>query len=394
MRRYTAADEERIRTETCARNWMDSGLLEPRQHAAIEADLHTDLKRTNLSLRVVLFIFGSIVLLAALGLVFRFSSSFRDVRSIGWPMVTVGVSGFLLADVLVSRFRLYRFGVEEAFASWSAVLIGFGVGSLVSAGGSRGEFPILVGLLVAAIVSLAIYARFGYRYAALGGVACAACAPFFLAQSQVTERLVSASVLLAAFAAARSLERPLGEDFPGDDYHAIQSVAWLGFYLVLNLGLSRDVAPFFGSGRAEVPSSVYWGTYVAVWVVPAAGLYLGLVHKHRGLIVTSLLMAVLTLITNKTYLGWERHTWDPILLGLLLVGASMAIRRWLSHGPGGQRHGFAAESLLASDRRSLAALGTVAGMVQPIGGRETTSTSTFDPGRGGRSGGGGGGADF
>ena len=107
-------------------------------------------------------------------------------------------------------------------------------------------------------------------------------------------------------------------------------------------------------------------------------------------------MAVLTLVTNKTYLGWERHTWDPILLGVLLVGASVAIRRWLSRGPGGQRFGFIAESLLASDKRSLGALGAVAGMVQPIGGRETTPTSTptFEPGSGGRSGGGGGGADF
>jgi hypothetical protein len=53
-----------------------------------------------------------------------------------------------------------------------------------------------------------------------------------------------------------------------------------------------------------------------------------------------------------------------------------------------------AESLLASDHRSLAALGAVAGMVQPIGNRETTPTSNFEPGGGGRSGGGGGGADF
>ncbi len=393
MRRYSNEDEERVRTAARAADWADSGLLDPQQHANIAATLSTDLKRTNSSLRVVLFIFGTIVLWAALGLLF---TSIRSSRPLGWPTVMMGVSAFLLADVLVSRFRLYRFGVEEAFASWSVVLIGGGSGYLVSVGGSRGELPMLIGLLIAALVSLVVYARFGYLYAAFAASACAACAPFFLEQSPTIERLLSASVLLAAFFAARAFERPHGDDFPGDDYHAIQAAAWLGLYLVLNLGLSRELLPFAAASRAAVPSSVYWGTYVAVWVLPAAGLYLGLVDKHRGLIVTSLLMAVLTLVTNKTYLGWERRTWDPILLGLLLAGASVAIRRWLSRGPGGQRHGFTAESLLASDRRSLNALDPVAGMVQPIGARETTTTSTpnFEPGGGGRSGGGGGGADF
>jgi hypothetical protein len=375
---------------------MDSGLLNPQQHATIAATLATDLKRTNLSLRIMLFIFGTIVLWAALGLFLVATGLDRNDRAIGWSMVTVGVAGLLLADYLIWQFRLYRFGVEEAFASWSVVLTGGGIGYLLSLGESHGHFSIQVGLLAAAIVSLGVYARFGYLYAALAAVACAACAPFFLDQPQAAERLLSAAALLAAFVAARSLERAHGDDYPGDDYAAVQSVAWLGLYLVLNLGLSRELSPVFDISRADVPSSMYWGTYVVVWVLPAVGLYLGLVDKHRGLIVTSLLMAVLTLVTNKTYLGWERRAWDPILLGLLLVGASVAVRRWLSRGPGGQRHGFIAESLLASDHRALAALGGVAGMVQPIGGRESTSTSTptFEPGRGGRSGGGGGGADF
>ena len=199
---------------------MHSGLLEPPQHAIIAATLSTDLKRTNLSLRVVLFIFGTIVLWAALGLLLVATGLDREDRAIGWSMVMVGVAGFLLADYLIGQSRLYRFGVEEAFASWSVVLIAIGIGYLVSLGGSRGDFPILVALLVAAFASLAVYARFGYLYAALAAVACAACAPFFLEQPQTIERILSASVLLAAFFAARSLEWPNGVDFPGDDYHA------------------------------------------------------------------------------------------------------------------------------------------------------------------------------
>ena len=118
---------------------MASGLLEPAQHAAIDAGLRTDLKRTNSSLRAVLFIFGTIVLWAAFGLFLVASGLNRDSRATGWSMVTGGAAGFLLADVLVSRFRLYRFGVEEAFASWSVVLTGGGIAYLLSVGASRGD---------------------------------------------------------------------------------------------------------------------------------------------------------------------------------------------------------------------------------------------------------------
>ena len=81
MNRYTRENEERVRTAARAGDWMRSGLLEPPQHAIIAATLSTDLKRTNLSLRVVLFIFGTIVLWAALGLFLVATGLDRVARS-------------------------------------------------------------------------------------------------------------------------------------------------------------------------------------------------------------------------------------------------------------------------------------------------------------------------
>jgi hypothetical protein len=40
------------------------------------------------------------------------------------------------------------------------------------------------------------------------------------------------------------------------------------------------------------------------------------------------------------YLGWQRHTWDPMLLGALLIGVALFMRRWVADGPGGIRHGL------------------------------------------------------
>ena len=153
-------------------------------------------------------------------------------------------------------------------------------------------------------------------------------------------RLLSSLSLLAIFLIARKLRQPHGEDFPGDDYGAIESAAWLGVYAVLNLHLSLPPSVWFDRSRPDFPPAFYWATYAAIWLLPAAGLALAVRDKHRWMLWVSLIMAVATLATNKPYLGWERHTWDPILLGVLLVGTAIGVRRWLSRGPDGQRHGW------------------------------------------------------
>jgi hypothetical protein len=66
----------------------------------------------------------------------------------------------------------------------------------------------------------------------------------------------------------------------------------------------------------------------------------GLLRKDRFVIAVGAITAILTLVTNKPYLGWQRHTWDPMLLGALLIGVALFIRRWLAKGPGGIRHDF------------------------------------------------------
>ena len=73
-------------------------------------------------------------------------------------------------------------------------------------------------------------------------------------------------------------------------------------------------------------------------------------RKDRFVIAAGAIAAILTFITNKPYLGWQRHTWDPMLLGTLLTGVALFIRRWLARGPGGIRHGFTAERLSGKDK--------------------------------------------
>jgi uncharacterized membrane protein YgcG len=105
--------------------------------------------------------------------------------------------------------------------------------------------------------------------------------------------------------------------------------------------------------------------------------------------------AVLTLITNKPYLGWQRHTWDPILLGVVLIGVALFLRRWLARGPDGIRHGFTARRLSGKDKGWMSVGATTIGLVSPNAVMPSPQTGRPEVHfGGGESGGGGASSDF
>jgi uncharacterized membrane protein YgcG len=104
---------------------------------------------------------------------------------------------------------------------------------------------------------------------------------------------------------------------------------------------------------------------VLIWCLPPAVLARGLRGKDRFVIDAGAVAALLTLVTNKPYLGWQRHTWDPILLGALLIGVALFLRRWLAGGPDGIRHGFTARRLSGKDKDWMNAGSVVLGLASP-----------------------------
>src|SRR5713226_9625701 len=129
--------------------------------------------------------------------------------------------------------------------------------------------------------------------------------------------------------------------------------------------------------------------------LPPVVLARGLRRKDRFVIAVGAITAILTLVTNKPYLGWQRHTWDPMLLGALLTAVAIFIRRWLARGTGGIRRGFTAGRISGRDKLLTNAGSAVFGLLTPQS--ITPATQTSGPGvrfGGGRSGGGGASGDF
>jgi hypothetical protein len=379
MRRYSDEDERTIRVGRLANEWMRSGLLNPAQYARLAPGLHVGLRRTNVFLRVALFGFGLLIIAAAVGLV-MVTGHVRDAAAAAVVCVIGAAACAGAAEFLVARFRLYRFGVEEACAAGAVVLLASAGGMATDSWAGNRQF--LVAAIVGAAAAFAVYRRFGYLYAALAAMACAALAPFAVGGSAIVHHVLAAGILIGCVVVARSKFRQHGDEFPGDQYAALETAGVLGLYSILNFQLLWD-------GRGSIAASFYWFTYLMIWVIPVAGLIDAARERKRWLLDASLAMALATLATNKPYLGLAHREWDPALLGVLLIGAALAMRRWLGSGEAGTRRGVTASRILRAEKDRVALVGIASGFQDAPA--STYPAGPTDPfaGGGGRAGGGG-----
>jgi hypothetical protein len=382
MRRYSQTVEETIRAQSLVREWRHSGLLGLTEAARLESELAVDLKRTNFFFRAVLFVFG-LMITGAVAWFIAETFHLTDDPTLGMVFIGLAVACFGVAQWLVASRRLYRFGIEEALLFVAGLLLSLAAALVL------GDHKGLIALTTASICGLSLFMTFGYVHAAIAALACAAFVPFTISLSGEVQRLLAALICVAVFLVVRPRRLLWNDDYPGDDYGVIQAATWAGTYYALNLKMSYSFLWHFDSG---VQGLFYWFTYLMTWILPIIGLRLSIFSKDRPLMDLSSAMLLVTLITNKPYLGLTRQPWDPILFGLVLIGAAMGIKRWLSRGPNAQRYGYTADRLLAGDRRLLDAVATASAALQPHAPAHD-SEPHFTPG-GGRSGGAGASGSF
>jgi len=379
MNLYSPDDERAIREQRMVEDWTASGLLTPEQRARVAPELKVDLRRTNRFLRLTLFVFAYLIVNSLIGLVVVTLNVGEDAATA--LAFGAAVAFFAIAQWLVSRYRLYHFGIEEAAAIASISF--FTIGSAMA---FHPTVSALQAMIAAAIGSFVVFRQFGYVYAGIAALIFAAMVPFGAHQADTVERLIAMVILLTLFFVARERRHDHGWDYPGDTYGVLEAVAWAALYFLANLKLSSWI-----SSPDEV-RQFYWATYVVIWMLPVAGLVLAIRDRHRVLLDVNIALAIVTLLSNKPYLGQEPNPWDPIAFGVLLIVVAIGVRRWLAGGPNGSRSGFVPHRLLASEKARIAMAGAATVLAPGAPPAHThPPESTFG---GGRSGGGGASGNF
>ena len=385
MRAYSASAEEAVDARSLLKDWLAESFITQAQYDRMEPDTACDLRRTNIFLRIVLFLFTLIIVGAAAGLFFVSFLPRSSSQPTGIFLLICAALSYAAAEFAVAQFHLYRYGIEEALVVASVAFLCGGMLSVLSSGMELLVPPACV------IASLWIWHRFGLSYAFLAAMIFVVWLPDYWSLSHPAQHVVVAvfyALGLIAIVAARPR-----------DHSIVEALLWLGIYLAINLQLSSvDLLEQWWRGpvsTADFPRTFYWITWVLTWLLPPAILTRGVRAKDRFVIAVGTITAILTLITNKPYLGWQRHTWDPMLLGALLIATALLLRRWLAAGPNGIRHGFTAQRLSAKDKQWMSIGSAAFGLISPQAITPTPQPASPDVHfGGGDSGGAGASSDF
>jgi hypothetical protein len=386
---YSAEDEARIRMQAFVRDWSSAGQLAPGQGGELEADLRVGLRRTGRMLRAGLALFTAIVVAAAVGLG-MLTLDLDHAVPVGLFLGVCGAACFAAATTLARTYRLYRHGIEEMLAAAAVALWAIGAAILVSelTSSSQDKAAFVTAFAVAAAACLAVYLRFGFHYAGVAAIAAATLLPFPLNLPAPLERLIAAGIASALFVTARRTRLAHPDDHAGDAAAVFVAAAFLALYLVVNLHASAE---WLGSSELASPW-IRWTTYALTWLLPAAGLWIGVRERDRPLIDAAGAAALVTLVTNKPYLGLPRQPWDPIVFGVVLVAIAVSLKRWLAAGRDAERAGYTATRLSREDSDLVRMMSIGSSAVNPASNRpDAPAPSEF---QGGRSGGAGGGAGF
>jgi hypothetical protein len=363
MRAYSAGSEEAVRIRNLLKDWAGEGFLTPAQYQRLEQETVCELRRTNIFLRLVLFLFTVIIVGAAAGLFFVVLFSHATSQTSGVFLLIFAALSYAATEFAVSRARLYRYGIEEALAACSVGFLCVGMQAVLSGG---------TGFLIPAagiIASLWIWHRLGLAYAFLAAMLFVIWLAGDWTSSHSAQHVIAAAFYAAGLITVDAVRPRHHFTYLNEGYEIVEALLWLGIYLAINLQLSSVdllrqwwVGPYTST---EFPRTFYWTTWVLIWCLPPAILARGVARKDRWVIAVGAIAAILTLVTNKPYLGWQRHTWDPMLLGALLIGVALLLRRWLAAGPGGIRHGFTARRLSGKDKLWMNVGSAAFGLVAP-----------------------------
>ncbi len=399
MRAYSASDEEARRARDLLKDWAGEGYITAEQFQQFDKETICPLRRTNIFLRLAAFGFTLLIIAAALGLFYVAFLERSTVSTTGVFVMLSALVCYAAAELAVSQAKLYRFGIEEAFAVCSVVLLCVGI--FIAFDVYRGEPPLvrpkLVAPLIGSICSLWIWHRFGLPYAFLAALLFAAWQTGYWVSTRTEQHIAVAAFFAIGQLAVIAMAPRYRHTYLHQRLSIAEALLWLGIYLACNLEISASHRSWldWGGLHDEFPRPFYWSTWALIWCIPPVVLLRGLRKKDKAVFATGILIALLTLLSNKSYLGGQTNTWDPMILGALLIGIALAVRQWLSTGPGGVRYGFTAQRLSGTDKSLVDAGVAVSGLVSPhIAAPAPPSPSPEVPFAGGDSGGAGASSDF
>ena len=358
FRIYTSEQEENICIRKKAKTWQNSGLISEGQLRLMEAETEPNVHQTNLFFRIIFFLFTLLCATAVTAFLIWLMKEPSDTAAM-LILILFSIPFYLLAEYVIKKYSFYRYGIEEALVIASIVSLCIGCGLLLDKYHLGHQFEAIAISLLFAVTSFWIYLRFGFLYSALISIIALCAIPFQLSLPPTEERAFLLLILCLILLINILLDKSDNEDFRKERNILIQAFLLAAIYLAVNLRLPELVSIYFDDRSmslhpyAGFSPYIYWLSYILTFLIPTIGIYWGIKSRKRLIMNASLVLACLTLATNKSYLGMTRYAWDPAILGIMLIFISTLITHWLSREPNKTRYGFTAENILKPESHGI-----------------------------------------
>jgi hypothetical protein len=385
VRTDAALADRRRAVRLAARGWRRAGAIDDLTLGAVDGAYPDDRARLGPTFRTVAFVFGLLALNAFFGVIALASGG---ASGFGAACVVFSVLLVAATEILVGPLRRADSGIEGATALLSVVYALVGLGVLLERALPERS---LVGVLLAAaaILGAAGSARWGSPLlAVVGGIG----GLLFLARLPRGRLLWLAVALAAAPLLLRASESAGRPPAHRRSFRLSLLLAIVAFYLAAHVG-SWDYRWLerIAEAGAEPATTWTWArtlSILATALVPGAVLAFGVATRRVDLMNLGLLLGVASLVTLRFYVH-VAPLWVVLVgSGAAALLATLALRRFLATGAGGERGGFTAAPLFADPARRGTAEIVGAMVAFAPGGRVPRDDTRLRPGGGGYGGGG------
>lgn len=320
-----------------AKQWFTRQLLSVEQYAAITERYKVDFYTPNVFIKIGLFLFTWISILAAAGFVSIFFFQVGDndvVVSFLCLLFSAGCIGLL--EMLIKQKKLYRSGIDEALLYAAILFVSGTIGSLFSGWFSNTNSTVLLFTLLLMPVLAAATVRYADTLVAFALALCCYVVffLFILKLGSIAKMIMPFAMMLlsvALYMAAKRLEQQPRLQYWQTVIVVFECVGLLLFYFAGNYYVIREASvKYFDLHIApgeDIPLTIFFYLFTAV--VPLLYVFYGLKRKDRLLLWAGLATVALSALTFKYYFSTGHPEVVLVVAGMLLIGIAYIAIRYL-----------------------------------------------------------------
>ena len=325
-----------------AKQWMVSGLISKEQYKIIAEQYPSGFYHPNMIIRILLLLATGVVLGAITGLlILMVMDTDESVMSV--LSIIYGIISMLVLDrFFIASKNHYKSGINEAILYHSVLFVMLGLIEFFK------ESPTPYAIVLGCVLTFT-----AYRYLDLISTIGALCSFgwlvfYWLYQAGGTVQQIIPMVFIVLFTPLyfgfKELKKKPANEAWENCLIMAQSVCLLFIYAAGNYFVVRELSVEMleldlQEGQDIPLAFVFYGLTV---LIPSLYLYFGLKNKDLVLIRVSLVVLAFSVLTFKYYFSLGHHEITLTVSGLILLGISVTLLRWLKV----PQHGYTRENIL------------------------------------------------